>query len=507
MQQTPLVARLYRLVLGLFCLTLATPLLAYSYNGLSMRFSGDDYCYASVLRLHGFFETQWYSYLHVSTYNGDRYSLTLFSSLAGIFSPVANGVLPVLAILFFLGGIVWVLYNMARLTNPQKNHPDLLLIVLAAEAIVFFTLYLAPSLGQSLYWRSGMLPYLAPLIVNTFLIAVILSGSRKEKSLWGSLLACFLLSILAGGFSETGVALQAAYLGLAFIGCVSLSSLKIGAWPRRATWLTTISLAGTLVAMVLLLISPANHDRMIQLPASPGLLETISLALHGALSFAYSSIKSQIIPDALLVVMFFLLGLANASVHPNDRLFSWRSWIIACISVGLAGAVLLFTTMVPFAYMQHAYPEPRALITSRFVMVVCQAAIGWLFGVAVPPLLTLAWKPGAVSRDTSPRVGVFLVLAAVVFLLAVSVYPLRAARSEFSQSPHYQKWARFWDARNLTIIQAQKEGFSNVKVINIDHIIPNVAELSPDAKFWYNGCAASYYGVTAISASLPGWDQ
>jgi hypothetical protein len=116
-------------------------------------------------------------------------------------------------------------------------------------------------------------------------------------------------------------------------------------------------------------------------------------------------------------------------------------------------------------------------------------------------------KPAAVSNEPPNLKGPYLVAAAAVFLLAFSVYPLHAASGELSQSWHYQKWARFWDARNLTLIQAQREGVSNVNIMNIDHIIPNVAELSPDAGFWYNGCASKYYGVTTISASLPGWDQ
>jgi hypothetical protein len=102
---------------------------------------------------------------------------------------------------------------------------------------------------------------------------------------------------------------------------------------------------------------------------------------------------------------------------------------------------------------------------------------------------------------------IFLILASLVFMLVFSIHPLLAARDELSQTWHYQKWARFWDARNLSIIQARQQGTTNVKVVKIDHIIPNVADLSPDSKHWYNGCAAIYYDVTAIKASLPGWDD
>ena len=317
MNLSPKLVLFYKGVLGLFCLTLAVPLSAYAYNGLSMRYSGDDYCYAGILRLHGFFETQWYSYMNVSTYNGDRYSLTLFSSLTDIFSPVANGALPVLAILFFLAGMYWVLSSISRLIPREPDaRPDRLILFLSSEAIVFFTLYLAPSLGQSLYWRTGMLTYLAPLIANTFLIGFVLSQAQKEGPLGWSLLACLILSILSGGFSETGVALQSTYLGLVLIVLVLLNRQKIGAWPRRAVWLTATSLAGTLIALLLLWISPTNHTRMTQLlPPPPNLTETISLALRGMIIFAYSSIKISNYPERPAQRNFLLLGPVQ---HPGS---------------------------------------------------------------------------------------------------------------------------------------------------------------------------------------------
>ncbi len=180
MQQTPKTARFSRLVLGSLCVMLAAPLSIYAFNGLSMRYSGDDYCYAGVLRLHGFFETQVFSYLHSIMYNGNRYSLTLFSSLVGVFPPVANGILPGLAIILFLIGITWVLLAGARLfEKPDEKPYDPLIFFFLAEALVFFTFNQTPNLDQSLFWRSGMLPYLAPLIANIYLAGFIISNFQE----------------------------------------------------------------------------------------------------------------------------------------------------------------------------------------------------------------------------------------------------------------------------------------------------------------------------------------
>jgi hypothetical protein len=91
------VTRLVSFGLGLLCLAFAIPLAAYTYMGSFIRIIGDDYCYAARLRQFGFWMTQWQSYVSIVGYNGNRYSLNLFSSLVGLFGPQANAVLPGLA--------------------------------------------------------------------------------------------------------------------------------------------------------------------------------------------------------------------------------------------------------------------------------------------------------------------------------------------------------------------------------------------------------------------------
>jgi hypothetical protein len=46
-----------------------------------------------------------------------------------------------------------------------------------------------------------------------------------------------------------------------------------------------------------------------------------------------------------------------------------------------------------------------------------------------------------------------------------------------------------------------------LEVMQLDHVIPDVGELNPDPGYWYNQCAAGYYGIDSISANQPGWDQ
>jgi hypothetical protein len=143
-----------------------------------MRYNGDDYCYGAMITRYGLLKAQWFSYFLPMPYHGNRYFLTFFSGLSTLFGPYANAVLPGLAIVLWIIGIVFGLHQVARLTRLHLSHLDTLLI---AEILVFFSLYQAPNLSQSLYWRSGMLPYLAPIIGNIFLITVLLKNFQQAK--------------------------------------------------------------------------------------------------------------------------------------------------------------------------------------------------------------------------------------------------------------------------------------------------------------------------------------
>ena len=47
----------------------------------------------------------------------------------------------------------------------------------------------------------------------------------------------------------------------------------------------------------------------------------------------------------------------------------------------------------------------------------------------------------------------------------------------------------------------------DVEVMHLDKVIKWVGELSGDPGFWYNRCAAEYYGVESISATISVWDE
>jgi hypothetical protein len=481
----------YHLWSILCCIAFAVPLFGYMINGSAMRYSGDDYCYANVLVKNGFWKAQWVSYTQVQPYNGNRYALTLFSGLSSLFGPFMSGALPTLMILVWLVAMVFALRMLVKLGSIPLSSVEILLV---AEALAFFSLYTAPSLSQSLYWRSGMLPYLAPLVANTLLFGFIALYVLGQKPGGGLLIIISLLSILAGGFSEAATMLQLGYLTILLLGAF-LPPLSKAEWKLRARTGVWIAWIFSMAAALLLAFSPSNSGYLAK-SSRPRVLDLLTIAGKSALSFIKGSLLSQPIPIVILFLFSMSIGWLISSRHGSFRRFSFVVWVRVVIVVALISLVLIFACMLPSAYIQSAYPELRALITARYAMVLAIGVIGGMTGARFAGLIPSTPKNIQLSR-----------VALVTFIAIASLYPIYGARNIYSEISKYQRWAFFWDQRDVMLRHAVQNDIRDVQVMKIDHIIPNVAELSENADFWYNVCAAGYYGVQSIRADLPGWDS
>ncbi len=472
------------------CLAFAVPLAGYMINGSAMRYSGDDYCYAKVLTANGFWKTQWISYTQVQPYNGNRYSLTLFYSLNGLVGPLMSGALPALAILAWLVGIVFTIRLLTRVSRIRLGWME---IVLVAEALVFFTLFMAPSLSQSLYWQSGMLTYLAPLVANTYLFGLILFYSMHGKPDLLILGLIGFLAVLAGGFSEAATMLQLGYLSLLLLALLLPSQRKNKRSPRalHGIW---VAWSFSIVAAILLAISPSNAADL-EIFSRPGLLDLFSIALNSTLAFIKASLHDLVLPNLIVFVFSIGLGWLIQLGQAGSLHMTFRKWIRAVILLGAASLILIFACTLPSAYIQSGSPELRALITARFVMVLAIGLIGGMTGLWLTSQFPITVNLNQYSR-----------LAPLILLVIVSLYPIYSARNIYNEISSYQRWASFWDDRDASLRLASQENVHDVEVIKLDHIIQNVAELSEDPTYWYNTCAAGYYGVQSIRADLPGWD-
>lgn len=464
------------------------PLVVYTINGSFMRYSGDDYCYSAVLKENGFWKTQWFSYLNVPTYNADRYSLTLLASIIGLFPPQVTGILPGLAIISWLVGIYLTLTAGMNLFNIELHSLEGWVI---AAALVFFTLWMAPNLEQVLYWRSGMLPYLAPLIANTYLLLILLRQIPSSRSNIFILIGIFLLALLAGGFSETAAALQTGIWLFLLAGAFYLVKFK-RRFPSTLITPIIVVIAGTLLALVLLALSPTNQIRLAGGAKIPSLFEFLRISIFSAAAFIFYSLKGLIVPNLVLILFFVLISylISIRQGRPLKRkLTYWLKWISF---IGVILFVLVVFCCAPSAYAQKSYPEQRALLTGELILVLAEASFAYIVMNMVRSYVSLNLKMNST-----------IILISLLLFGLVSLYPLRATRTIWTDTARFQLWATYWDQRDKEIRQLRSNGVLDVEVVHLDRIMDHVGELSADPDFWYNNCAERYYGVNSIRADIP----
>lgn len=186
------------------------PLLAHAYIGLFSRFLSDEYCTAGVIQTHGFWGAQKYWF---TTWTG-RFSFTLAISMIHLLGSNFVPFIPGITIGIWLVALTWTVSHIAR--TASHNQPAVVSFFLAALIIVS-TLATSPAVDQSLYWATGAVTYVVPLVLLTIYVGFLfrMAGTGNKPRLSFLILsAC--LTFTAGGFSETYAALQGGGLCLPF---------------------------------------------------------------------------------------------------------------------------------------------------------------------------------------------------------------------------------------------------------------------------------------------------
>ena len=161
-----------------------------------------------------------------------------------------------LAILFW----VWGLYRLLCHVNTMASLNLLSIhILLVTTVVVFYSIYLAPHLYQSVYWRSGLLPYTTPIVFGVWTFVLITSRAVRNVHERPLLIVIGLLSFLGGGFSEAGNATLTAMLIAYVFACVIFRRKK---WARDTSGGAIVALLASISAMVLLIVSPTTAYRV-----------------------------------------------------------------------------------------------------------------------------------------------------------------------------------------------------------------------------------------------------
>jgi hypothetical protein len=224
------------------------------------------------------------------------------------------------------------------------------------------------------------------------------------------------------------------------------------------------------------------------------MIELIVLAIRYSFDFFYTSLASLPLPYSLILVQGLLYSLVRKATYEFPDQIFLNARVVGLIVFGCFLAVA--ASFAPSIYAQYAYPGERAILPARFIQSIALFSIGIYLGTLIPTT--------GLKFKVSFRPHIFIVF--FLYTVALGAYSIRAILPISAQIPKFQRWANYWDIRDQKIRKDKQNGVRDVEVVQIDHVINDVAELSANPLDGYNQCAAVYYGVNSITADLPGWD-
>jgi hypothetical protein len=434
------VARRYGpLVLGA---ALVLPLLAYAWVGSFSRYTADDYCWAAILGAQGFWQAQ----VHWYTVYSPRYAFTFLVNLTELVGPPLVPFLPPVALASWLAALTWSLAAVFRARTA---------FVLGA-LVAFATLQTTPDRAQSLYWQTGLLTYLLPLILATGF----LGWAWRTPARGWRLAVSFLLTFVAGGLSETYLIPQ--NVGLTLL-CLA----------RRDRGHVLAGLAGGVAALAMIVIAPSTSARVGGSPAD--------LWLASAAAVATAAVQA-----GQLVLHFPLTVALCLGVPALLGAAGWLEWdarrhrVQLLVVTAIVGLTLPFC-FFPSFYAQNGNPPARSLIVPQVLL------IGYLVyaGLFLSPLA---------QRASIPALGVAVALLALV--------PLAAAAATLPERATAARYAVLWDEEDATIRGLRDAGATRLLVPPLP---PNLGEefVTANPTYWFNSCVARYYRVDSIVAVGP----
>jgi hypothetical protein len=284
-----------------------------------------------------------------------------------------------------------------------------------------------------------------------------------------------------GGFSEPPAALMITILVLAIFA--------VQRWdksPARqgVTVLLFWSLAGAAMALVVMAISPSFSTY----PQKdyPSLFEFIFRVVQYPFQFIVDTLRTLPLPTIISVVipaLLFFIKYMDSS--PADSKPSRKKLGICMLLVLLLAYLLIAASFAPSAY-GSSYPVGRARFAGRWIMTIALMLEGSLLGLWITGVRTKTFKP--------VRFRSF----ALLILVLLALYPLRAAWRTFGEIPVYQQRTAAWDARDAQIRALKAQGVRDLTVPFLRG--ERIQDLGDQTNFRLNRCASIIYGVDSILA-------
>ena len=469
-------------------LTLFAALIAYAYRGWFSRYTADDYCTAGLERATGFVGAQVYWY----EYWSGRMTYYFVVGLVEYAGPGVAQVLPAIASALWLFIGAWALLPLAR----HHRWPDPLgSAAVGSAAVILVCLSGAPRLDQSLYWMTGMLTYLLPLVLMTgyagWLARRALTAASLPASGWEMLASgAFLLAV--GGLSEVSLSVQLALLGLAT--CFAWILLRSEQY-QAVRALLAVGLLATVISGFIVVVAPGNyvHEATVTGSAHHDLSQ-LPVALQASVDFVglfARAVEFRARPAVLLLLVLALVWGFHAGVAESAGRRRPYWYAATMLGTFVCGWLVLMAASVPGYFAQQWDVPERAQFVAVWVVAMCVATFGYLMGHAAGAATR---RLGVPNRDRLSRV------AWCVVLLVAAAAPLPAMRDTLALVPADAAYAADWDSLDATLRADASAGGPAV----LDRTLPThfgFDFLGSDPNLYPNPCVARLYGLPSIRVS------
>jgi hypothetical protein len=479
---TPFLTRVFALSFLGPTLTTLIALGFLMYLGTFTRHWADDFCYiATIENIDNVFKSTQLSYMTWS----NRYSNVLLVSIVNFFGRSSVRFFPTTMIVLMSCSLFLLI---TQLSYYYKHRISALIWINFALLLTFISVLGAPNRFQSVYWMIGLITYFAPLILIIVITAFILWAIRSQahKSTRGVMLMLVaVLVFFAGGLSETTLTLQISFFFLFFFVCSVFLHSK-----QRNTGLlfTGVAFVASLVALLVVLMSPGNYVRLDNIPKSDFSLVMVPLIFRFAWDFIWNTTRALIIPSCFAFLSTFVLAFA-AFLRQKPLNYPRYIWLFILFIPPIT-YILIASMFAPsvYVYGRFGYPEPRALFPAQFILSAALMSLGFLSGWFVMNIL---------KRWLNLRISLGMIMTTIM-LLVIAAYPLWFLKKEIQIAAQFERYAQQWDERDSYLIEQQQQGTLDVALHGIQPP-GGLLELRQDPNFWVNKCVADFYRLNSIA--------
>ena len=457
-------------------------LAVFSYLGYYNRYWADDWCYNADFSRLGFWGTM-KGYTYITTYASNRFSLTLFSGLLYFGSLPGVQLMTLVIVIFWVWGLYRLFHHIAEMTSLRLSSSQILLVTVV---IVYYSIYLAPHLYQSFYWKSGTLPYTFPIVFGVWVFALITSRAVQDVRERPLMVAVGILSFFGGGFSEAGSATLTAMLALyVFTGLI----FRRMNWARNTLPIAVVALIASVAAMVVLIASPTTAYRVGLYEGTASILEFPRILLYYTYEFFVTDVLGMPLTHLVIFGTLFMIGMLPSPWM--DRRVEIKKWLLAGALIAALTFIVVAVSFSPSMYIEQGPPAPRTGVISQFVFILGYGLIAVGSGAFLQ------------QRTVANRHLTWVVLMALIMFYA---YGVRSVVLIVGKIPVYAERAVVWDERDAQIKSSKEQGILEVNVHGIDGLpVGGIRDFTETrgSGFWINRCASRYYGVETIYATLP----